>query len=307
VLPDGTRSYFRNQNVGVNPLGAAEVADDKEQTAYFLAVAGISTIEGAVFFDPHWAGRVGAPDRSIDCAYEYAQSLGLPVVVKPNSRSQGEGVAAAFSRREFLAALHRAALLDRVVLVQRYVQGRDYRLVVLDDDVISAYERIPLRVLGDGHQSVGDLLTSLRAQFVLEQRETTLDASDPRIGERLARSDLTLASVPSPGEVVYLLDNANLSSGGTAVDLTTEVHEGYRELAVRATRVMGLRLAGVDIIAEGSLTDPVVDQHWIVELNAAPGLDNYAALGPAQMSRVDTLYGRVLDALCVGHDGSDSG
>lgn len=300
-LPSG-RSYFRNQHVGLNELGAAEVAKDKDQTAYFLRDAGFPTIEGRTFFTPQWAQENHAgTDRDVLHAYPYAKSLGLPVIVKPNSLSQGNAVAAAYSRSEFMTAARRAAKADgRVVLVQRFVAGQDYRLVVLDGEVISAYERLPLQIIGDGESNIAQLLEHLNEQLLQANRGTHITVDDYRVRARLRRLRMTAASIPTDGELVRLLDNANLSSGGTSIDFTSSAHTSYRDLAIAATATMGLRLAGVDIIARGSLTQPLPSEHWIVEMNASPGLDHYASMGDAQTKVVNGLYRQVVLALLAG-------
>jgi D-alanine-D-alanine ligase-like ATP-grasp enzyme len=305
VMPDGARSYFRNQHVALNRLGAAEVAKDKDQTSHFLAERGFRVVEGRAFFAPRWAKQIGS-DQVTTKAYKYAETLGLPVLVKPNSRSQGQAVSVAYTRSEFGSAVGTAARADRVVLVQRYVVGRDYRLVVLDSEVISAYERLPLRVIGDGRSTVLELAVALRNRFTASGRDMVLDFRDYRITRRLARSGLELGSVPAAGQGVQLLDTANLSTGGSAIDVTGLVHADYRELAIEATRAMGLRLAGLDLIAGRSLDEPIGLDHWILELNASPGLDNYASIGAMQLERVRDLYGRVVRALVAERSGPDS-
>ena len=218
---------------------------------------GYPTVPGKTFFAPKWAEAIGSP-RGIDAAYAYAQSIGFPVIVKPNSGSQGKGVALVHTRRDFYSAMRRIFKLDRVALVQKPVRGRDYRVVVLDERVISAYERIPLSVVGDGKSSIRTLLQKKQRHFVSSSRDTRLRMEDPRIKAKLARAGLTFESVPERGQRIYLLDNANLSAGGDAVDVTDTMHSKFRALAVKLTRDMGLSLCGVDIMVEGDISKPPV-------------------------------------------------
>ena len=188
--------------------------------------------------------------------------------------------------------------LDRVAIVQRPVCGRDYRLVVLDNEVISTYERIPLSIVGDGKTSIHRLLQMKQRQFIAAKRGTRIKVDDPRIAEKFKRQGLTLRSVPSLGEQVFLLDNANLSSGGDAVDATTSVNPAFRELAVRLTSDMNLRLCGVDLMVDGHISGPPVPgKYWVLEINAAPGLDHYVKIGKAQEKIVEKLYLKVLRSL----------
>jgi D-alanine-D-alanine ligase-like ATP-grasp enzyme len=182
-----------------------------------------------------------------------------------------------------------------VLLVQRFYGGRDYRIVVLDDEIISAYERIPLLVSGDGQSSIKELLNQKQQLFIKNGRDTVIDVDDFRIGLKLRRQKLSFESVPQKNETVYLLDNANLSTGGDALDVTSTIHPEFYELAVRITSDMGLRLCGVDIITN-DISLPLKD-YVVIEINGAPGLDNYARMGQAQVKVVENLYLKVLKAL----------
>ncbi|MBI4093229.1 MAG: hypothetical protein HY420_04870 [Candidatus Kerfeldbacteria bacterium] len=178
------------------------------------------------------------------------------------------------------------------------MRGRDYRLVVLDDEVISAYERIPLNIVGDDKTSIQRLLQMKQRLFIAAKRGTRIKVDDPRIAEKLKRQGLALRSVPSLGERVFLLDNANLSSGGDAVDVTASVNIAFRQLAVRLTSDMNLRLCGVDLMVDGHISGPPVPgKYWVLEINAAPGLDHYAKTGKAQKRIVEELYLKVLRRL----------
>jgi len=109
---------------------------------------------------------------------------------------------------------------------------------------------------------------------------------------------LSLSSRLEEGQVVYLLDNANLSSGGDSRDVTELVHPGFRKLAANVTKDMGLRLCGVDLMIAGNIGEAPRDgEHWIIEINSAPGLDHYATIGKAQQKIVEDLYLEVLRAM----------
>lgn len=299
TFASGKKSYFRYNTLDLNPVGASDIAKDKDYANLFMAQLGYPIVPNSkTFFSKEWAQTIGAPNRTIDYAYKYAKRLGFPVVIKPNSGSQGIGVAFVGNRREFYRAMRVCFKQDRIALVQRPVQGRDYRLVVLDDEVISTYERIPLNVVGDGKSSILRLLQLKQHHFTNKQRNTRIKMDDPRIAEKLKRQELTLYSVLSSGKRISLLDNANLSSGGDAVDVTTELNPAFRELAVKLTSDMNLRLCGVDLIVDGNISDPPQpNKYWILEINAAPGLDHYARTGTAQEQIVEELYLKVLRAL----------
>lgn len=208
----------------------------------------------AAFYSQQWAKAIRRTRRNIDAAYRYARRLGFPVVVKPNSGSQGTGVATAHNRQEFYTAMRAIFRHDRIALVQPMLHGKDYRLVVLDNTIVSAYQRIPLNVIGDGRSAIARLLKEKQRRFVEANRDTRIRFDDPRLAIKLKHQGLTLKSVLAAGERIFLLDNANLSTGGESVDVTNKVHPAFRRLAVRITKDMGLRLCGVDIMVDGDIS-----------------------------------------------------
>lgn len=295
VLPDGRTRLMRNTVFDLNGAGATDVAKDKDYAAYFLKLSGWPVTEGDAFPTREWAEKIKSK-RLPEAAWKYARSLGLPVIVKPNSKSQGSGVSLAHNRTEFFRAVARASKSERMYLVQRLVQGSDYRIVVLDGEVISAYERLPLAVTGDGHSTIAKLLRDKQARFIEEGRDTELKLADPRITAMLRKRGLTRASVLERGRKVVLLPNANLSTGGDARDVTQELHSEWRRVAKRIARDMNLRYIGIDVMTERSLAEKPGD-YTIIEINAAPGLDNYASIGGEQMKVVKDLYRKVMVAL----------
>lgn len=295
TFANGRRRYFRFSTLDLNPVGSADIAKDKDYAAFFMGKMGYPIITGKTFFSNEFAQTI-SPERNMDGAWEYAQSLGLPVIVKPNSGSQGAGVSLVHTKRQFYRAMRAIFKKDRVALVQTPVTGKDYRVVVLDDAVISAYERIPLHVVGNGTSNIYQLLEEKQDFFEEIGRDTNIKMDDPRIQEKLQRGDLSLESVPVAGERIQLLDNANLSSGGESIDVTDVMHPDLKKMAIALTRDMGLRICGVDLMIQGDISH-VPEKYWIIEINAAPGLDHYAKSGPAQQQIVEDLYLQVLKSM----------
>ncbi len=297
VYKSGRKRYFRYSSLDLNPLGASEIAKDKDYANFFMKKMGYPIVPGSkTFYSNEWAKAIGSPRRNIDDAYRYAEKLGFPVIVKPNSGSQGAAVALVHTKHEFYRAIRAVFKRDRIALVQRPVAGKDYRLVVLDNKIISAYERIPLNVVGDGVLTIEHLLLKKQRRFTASSRDTKIKLDDWRIATKLKRQGLDLQSVPAKSEHIYLLDNANLSTGGEAVDVTATAHPAFKRLAIKVTKDMGLRLCGVDLIIAGDIAEKP-DAFWILEVNAAPGLDHYAQTGRAQEKIVEDLYLQVLKSM----------
>lgn len=217
--------------------------------------------------------------------------------MKPNSKSQGWGVAKVHNKKELERAARFISARENVFLIQKPARGDDYRLVVLDDKVISAYRRIPLSVMGDGSSSIATLLRKKQRTFRRAGRDTNIKLNDYRFVLRLRRLGKSLKYVPKLGEEVILLDNANLSTGGDAVDVTKKLHPEWNSLAVKITRDMGLRFCGVDLMIRGSIAEPPKGNYVILEINSAPGLDHYASVGGKQRRIVENLYLKVLRAM----------
>ena len=295
TFKNGKKRYSRYNCIDLNSLGASEIAKDKGYANFFMDKMGYSTIKGKTFYSDKWAKAIGSKD-DIDKAFKYAESLGFPVIVKPNSGSQGTGVAKVYNKVGFYKAVKNVFKSDRIVLVQKYIKGRDYRIVVLDNNIISAYERVPLCVVGDGKSSIDKLLSKKKKYFNKIKRDIKIDIKDERIKEKLKTQGLTLSSVIQKSKVVYLLDNANLSTGGDSVDVTNSIHKDFKKLAVRLTKDMGLRLCGVDLMIEGDIKEKI-GTYYIIEINAAPGLDHYVTVGKAQEKIVEDLYLEVLKSM----------
>lgn len=295
IFKNGRKRYFRYSTLDLNPVGASDIAKDKDYANFFMKRMGYPTVPGRTFFSNDWSRAIHSR-RNIDAAYQYAAKLGLPVFVKPNSGSQGVAVARIHTKREFYRAMRAIFKRDRIALVQTPISGKDYRIVVLDKKVISAYERVPLNVVGDGQSTVRQLLAKKQKQFEATGRDTIIRSEDKRIAENLIRQGLTMRSIIPRGARVYLLDNANLSTGGDAIDVTSVIHPEFKKIAVRLTHDMGLRFCGVDLMTQGGITEKP-GSYWILEVNAAPGLDHYVKTGKAQEKIVEGMYLTVFKAM----------
>lgn len=297
TFKNGRRSYFRYNTVDLNPVGASDIAKDKDYAAFFMKKMGYPVPQGAAFASPVWSKAIGSK-KDTAAARIYAKKIGYPLIVKPNSGSQGFGVSLVHTDAELVRALREVFKSDKMALVQKPVHGRDYRIVVLDGRVISAYERIPLHVVGDGRSSISLLLKRKQRQFIDDARDTWIKSDDPRITAKLKKQNLRLTSVVPEGQKIFLLDNANLSTGGDASDVTKSLHSDFADIAIRVTRDMGLRLCGVDIMCPDITAS--ARSYRILEINAGPGLDHYVKNGAAQAKIVENMYRKVLKSLEKG-------
>ena len=298
TFKNGKKIYFRNTSIDLNTMGASAVAVDKDYSNYFLSRMGYPTILGKAFYSTKWCKAINSKEN-IDKAYKYALKINFPVILKPNSKSQGNGVVKVFNKSEFYKAGREIFKIDNIMLVQTFVGGKDYRIVVVDNKIISAYERIPLLVVGDGRFSIKKLLQLKQKEFLIIERDTVINENDFRIKANLKRMGISLGSILEKGEQIYLLDNANLSTGGSALDVSKKIHSSFKKIAISITRDMGLRLCGVDVIVKGDISKKFDkdNKYFVIEVNSAPGLDNYYSSGKKQKEIVEKLYLDLLKAM----------
>lgn len=239
------------------------IAQDKQLTKKLLAAAGV----------PVPAGRSVA---HADDAWQAACELGLPVVVKPLDGNQGKGVTVNISSEEQLRTAYAvAASFRNNVLVERYLPGNDFRLLVVGDRLVAAARRDPPKVVGDGVHTIAQLVEQVnqdpRRGSGHSTALTKIRLDDIAHG-CLASQGFSTASVPKKGQRVNLRNNANLSTGGSATDVTDDVHPAVAARAVAAAHMVGLHICGVDVVCDSILHPLEEVGGGVVEVNAAPGL-----------------------------------
>ena len=264
---------------------AEAIAQDKDLTKTLLLAAGVPV--------PY-----GRPVSSVDEAWDVAREIGLPVVVKPQDGNQGKGVTVNIETREQLDSAYRAAAEIGEVMVERFLPGSDYRLLVVGDRMVAAARRDPPQVLGDGEHTVRQLVDIVNADPKRGDGHSTSLTKirfDDIAVSRLADQDLAPDSVPEKGRRVMLRNNANLSTGGSATDVTDSVHPEMAARAVVAAQTIGLDICGVDVVCE-SVLRPLEEQGGgVVEVNAAPGLrmhltPSYGRGRPVGEAMIANLY-----------------
>ncbi len=302
TFANGHRRFFKGTNFDLNGSAAAQIAQDKDFCAKFLRMAGVNCPESKVGFAPKciakWKAKNPAVAAALDpfaSAESAVRDWGFPLFVKPNEGAEGEGVLLVQDAAQLKAHLEILYQEHDRVLFQRPALGDDYRLVVLDGEMLLAYQRIALSVTGNGEDTVGRLLAQRTHALSEAGRHAIALEDDPRISAHLSGQGLSLDHCPKVGEIVRLLANANLSVGGDVLDVTEKVDAGYRDLARVAAEAVGLRFAGVDLLcADIEKFDP---DYCVLEVNAAPGLNNFAALSKTADQRVTELYRALLQIL----------
>ncbi len=242
---------------------AVDMAGDKHRTKKILADAYLPVPAGLVLYD----------ESGLENAIK---TIGLPAVIKPLDGNQGRGTTTDIqSFHQALEAFHRAREISPTVIVEKFIRGADHRILMINNRMVAAALRRPASVTGDGTHTIAQLIEKVnedprRGEGHLNVlTRITVDADTL---EMLSKKNYTVDSVPLKGEEVVLKSTANLSTGGTAEDVTDAVHPANVRLFERAARTIGLDICGIDVMAAG-LSEPITENGGaIIEVNAAPGI-----------------------------------
>lgn len=247
---------------------AVDIACNKEETKRMLELASIPVASGGICVD----------EEDLE---EVIKKIGYPIVIKPLDGNHGKGASINVKKWEdAVTGLAYAKNYSRRVIVEKFITGFDFRVLIIDHKLVAAAKREPAHVKGDGTQTIQQLIDETNKdprrgyghENVLTQIDVDRDTTD-----LLEKLGYTLETVPNRGEIVYLKSTANLSTGGTSVDVTDMMHPENIFLCERISRVIGLDVCGVDIMAE-NLTQPLKENGGcILEVNAAPGFRMHLA------------------------------
>lgn len=250
---------------------AVDIACNKEETKRMLGQNSIPVAKGDICVDE-------------DDLKATIDKIGFPIVIKPLDGNHGKGASINVQTMEdAISGLAHAKQYSRRVIVEKYITGHDFRVLVIDNKLVAAARREPAHVVGNGKMTIQQLIdeTNLDPRRGYGHEKVLTEISvDRDTTDILIKKGYTLDTVPEDNEVVYLKSTANLSTGGTSVDVTEMMHPENIFLCERISRVIGLDVCGIDIMAE-NLTEPLKESGGVIlEVNAAPGFRMH--LAPAE-------------------------
>ncbi len=270
---------------GRTPHIAVELASDKEETNRILASLGLPVPRQELV-------------QTAEQAVRAAHRIGFPVVTKPYNGNHGRGISIRLmDDAEVAAGFAAAREHSRSVIVETFLEGDDHRLLVVNGELVAATRRTPGQVVGDGAHTIAELIDIVNLdprRGVGHEKVLTRIELDAQAARMLDRAGLTAASIAAPGQVVPLRSTANLSTGGTATDVTDVIHPDNRDMAVRAVRAIGLDVGGVDFLSRDIAESYRSIGGGICEVNAAPGFRMHVA--PSEGTSRDAA-GPVIDML----------
>ena len=247
---------------------ATDIASDKNLSKNLLASLGVPVPKGYKIYDK----------EELEDAI---QSIGFPVAVKPLDSNHGKGISANInSIEDALKAFESAKKYSRSVIVEKSLKGNDYRALVINNKLIAVAERTPAFIKGDGVSTIKQLIEKVNSdprrgyghEKILTQ--ITVDYMTERV---LELKGYDLETVLDKDEICFLKSTANISTGGTAIDRTDEVHPDNIFLFERIARIIGLDVAGIDVVAPDVSSSILKNGGGIVEVNAAPGFRMHLA------------------------------
>lgn len=264
------RLVLTGADLGLNTSSAQRLSLDKAFARHFLSRSGLSVIDEKLID----LSQQAVPDRL---------HFNFPVIVKPNRSARGDGVSLVHSQEQLAPAVRQAARFDNLVLIQPYIRQREFRLVMLGDELLYAYKRVPQHVVGDGVSTVRECL---RQYTSCRDRQSKTDPELIRLPAHLLKAGYSLDDVLDAGECLNLSAVSNLAKGGESTIIRT-VAPDFVRLAGKAIQALGLNYAGIDLFA-ASLSS--FDAHYrIIEVNANPGF--------AALSQNEALYQKVIERL----------
>ncbi|MFN3019538.1 cyanophycin synthetase [Chryseobacterium sp. TY3] len=247
---------------------AVDIACNKELTKKMLDDAAIPVPTGGLVSDVEQLEAV-------------IKKIGYPIVIKPLNGNHGRGQTINVNDWETAkTGLDHAQNVSKRVIVEKYVTGFDFRVLVINHKMVAAARRVPAHVIGDGENNIQyliDLANQDPRRGYGHENVLTEIKVDKDTNELLEKLEYSLETVPQKGEIVYLKSTANLSTGGTSIDVTEMVHPENITMMERISRIIGLDVCGVDVMAE-NLTQPLKESGGaILEVNAAPGFRMHLA------------------------------
>ncbi|MGL4452614.1 MAG: bifunctional glutamate--cysteine ligase GshA/glutathione synthetase GshB [Sarcina sp.] len=215
----------------------------------------------------------------VDAKLAFYKYKNEAIVVKPNNTNFGIGISIFkndFTKEEFEKAIDIAFAADSSILVEKFVEGKEYRFLVIDDEVVGILHRVPANVIGDGESTIRELV-KLKNQDPLRGKgyKTPLEKINlSEIEEMFLKNTIgkDFTYVPRKDEVVYLRENSNISTGGDSLDFTDEMDESYKKIAIKAAKAVGAKITGADIMIKDIKEKANENNHAIIEMNFNPAI-----------------------------------
>lgn len=290
IFENGRKFFVKDVNLNLNYASSIRITKNKAITSFFLEKFGYSVPDYTLVYSEDKCKKYNLND-TFSKGIAYARKIGYPIILKLNDSSQGRGIYKIYNEKQLKDVSNIIFENYNTFQIQKYYDYNDYRVVVLGNEIISAYQRIPLYVIGDGISTIEQLIEMKQKQFIKNGRDTVIKI-DSDLYENLSKLGFDIKTKLKRGQRCVLRSVSNLSVGGECIELTDQIHEEYSNLCIKIARDFNLNLCGIDIMC-GDLTKNI-DKYIVLEINSSPGLDNYAFSGIDQEIYVKDLYRKVI-------------
>jgi glutamate--cysteine ligase len=249
---------------------AALIMENKSVTKKILSDNGLNVPQGRGYHDKE------------DAVSDYDLYARKNIVIKPNSTNFGTGVnilQSPYDRTGYDVAVKSAFGFDETILIEDFIDGKEYRFLVIDGTVAGILHRVPANVTGDGVRNIISLVEEKNSDplrgtgYVTPLEKIKLGEHE---SEYLKKNGMSVNDIPEKGKTVYLRENSNISTGGDSIDFTDLIGDGYKDIAIRAVKSVGAKICGVDMIIRDTDKAPESCNHAIIELNFNPALHIHA-------------------------------
>ena len=268
ALTNGVKTEYVKQatKTSLDSYSTVLIMENKLVTKEVLRKAGIRVPNGADY-------------QSLDDAvHDYEKYDTRQIVIKPKSTNFGLGITiftGSFSKEDYIKALEMAFRHDQTVLVEEFLSGKEYRFLVLGDEVTGVLYRVPANVNGDGQSSIAELVME-KNKDPLRGKGYKTPLEKIQLGESealfLKGQEKDFTYIPQKGEIVYLRENSNISTGGDSIDFTDDIPESYKELAIKSAKAAGATICGVDMMIDDYNVEASEQNYGIIELNFNPAI-----------------------------------
>jgi glutamate--cysteine ligase len=268
VLKKGDRLEYVKQatKTSLDPYSTMLIMENKVVTKKVLTKHAIRVPKGNVY-------------RNFDDAMnDFARHLGNPIVIKPKSTNFGLGITIfkdSYTKEEFAQALEMAFAHDQSVLIEEFVSGKEYRFLVMGDEVVGVLHRVPANVVGDGIHTI-DQLVEEKNKDPLRGKAYKTPLERIHLGEVermfLKNQSRSVTDIPQEGEVVFLRENSNISTGGDSIDFTDDIPDSYKQIAVRSAQAASATFCGVDMMISDIDQEANESNYSIIEINFNPAI-----------------------------------
>ncbi len=292
-VSNGEKSFFSsNSKVGTYPLNpkfSAQLVSDKAWCYEVLKQKGFKIPKGNYFFLKNEYRELRGEGRELKDAFLFAEKIGFPVFVKPNSSSLGILAEVIHDKNELKKHLEEISEIAWVALIQELIKQPEYRIFVLDGEIQFVYQRTSPKIIGDGKKSISEFISNINKGIKRARNKITENSFF--LNNQLEKYNLTLNSILTKYQEFQIVSKANISAGGEIINYSEEVSNETKKWVKNLTETLQIRICGIDVFVEDSINNP--DSFTVIEVNHNPNLTGIYEYGKKE--KVFSIWKEILN------------